>query len=145
VTCRDIRIAEAIFGPDVGSLKRKTVRQSPDAVNAPIIMGISAGIYNHYPGLVLADNVMYVNKIPFFMTISRHIQFGTAEVLTNETAKTLTDCIKKVKALYVERGFRIQTICMDGQFECLRADLADMQINLNTSSTDKHVPEIEKW
>ncbi len=85
---------------------------------------------------------MYVNKIPFFMTISRHVQFGTAEVLTNQQAKTLVACVKKVKALYSKRGFKIQTFMMDGQFECLRADLADMQINLNVVSNDEHVPRV---
>jgi hypothetical protein len=33
---------------------------------------------------------------------------------------------------------------MDGQFESLRADLADLRINLNTVSADEHVPEIER-
>jgi hypothetical protein len=87
---------------------------------------------------------MYVNKIPFFMTISRHVQFGTAEVLTNQQAKTLVACVRKLKALYAQRGFKIQTFMMDGQFECLRADLAEMQINLNVVSNDEHVPEIER-
>jgi hypothetical protein len=32
---------------------------------------------------------------------------------------------------------------MDGQFELLRADIADLQITLNMVSDDKHVPEIE--
>jgi hypothetical protein len=32
----------------------------------------------------------------------------------------------------------------DGQFEPLRAELADLQINLNTVSNDEHVPEIER-
>ena len=33
---------------------------------------------------------------------------------------------------------------MDGQFENLRADVADMQIVLNTTSNDEHVPDIER-
>eukprot|EP00978_Attheya_sp_CCMP212_P001005 scaffold2069_cov43-Attheya_sp.AAC.3 len=33
---------------------------------------------------------------------------------------------------------------MDGQFDHLRADLADMQIELNTVSENEHVPEIER-
>jgi hypothetical protein len=79
------------------------------------------------------------------MTISRHVQFGTAEVLLNQHAKTLVACVKKVKALYAQRGFKIQTFMMDGEFECLPADLADMQINLNdVVSNDEHVPEIER-
>jgi len=33
---------------------------------------------------------------------------------------------------------------MDGQFDALRADLADMQITLNTASNSEHVPEVER-
>ena len=33
---------------------------------------------------------------------------------------------------------------MDGQFEPLRGDLADMGIQLNTVSNDEHAPEIER-
>eukprot|EP00978_Attheya_sp_CCMP212_P010734 scaffold26100_cov31-Attheya_sp.AAC.6 len=66
------------------------------------------------------------------MTISRRMQFGTAKTLINQQAKMLIASIKKVKALYMKRGFRIQTMLMDGQFEPLRAKMADLQINLNT-------------
>jgi hypothetical protein len=34
---------------------------------------------------------------------------------------------------------------MDGQFEPIRGDLADMQITLNTVLAGKHVPEIERY
>ena len=33
---------------------------------------------------------------------------------------------------------------MDGQFESLRGNLADMGLQLNTMSNDEHVPEIEQ-
>jgi len=33
---------------------------------------------------------------------------------------------------------------MDGQFDMLRADLADMQITLNTASNNEHVLEVER-
>ena len=33
---------------------------------------------------------------------------------------------------------------MDGQFEPLRGNLAELGIILNTASNDKHVPEIER-
>jgi len=48
-----------------------------------------------------------------------------------------------VKAIYYHHGFTITAIIMDGQFDMLRADLADMQITLNTASNSEHVPEVE--
>ncbi len=34
---------------------------------------------------------------------------------------------------------------MDGQFEPLRGDLAEIHITLNTAGHDDHVPEIERY
>jgi hypothetical protein len=83
-------------------------------------------------------------KIPFFMTMSRHIKFGTSETLKNQYNKTILAAIKQVKNVYAKSGFRILHLLMDGQFEPLRAEPADLQINLNTVSKNKHVPEIER-
>ena len=87
---------------------------------------------------------MFINKIPFFMTISRNIRFATSEFLKNQASTTIMASIKQVKRIYSLRGFRITAMVMDGQFENLRGALADMQIALNTASNDEHVPEIER-
>jgi hypothetical protein len=87
---------------------------------------------------------MFVNRLPFFMTISRHIKFGTAEAIKNQQNKTILAAIKQVKSIYMRRGFIITHLLMDGQFEPLRADIADLKITLNTVSRDAHVPEIER-
>ena len=41
------------------------------------------------------------------------------------------------------KGFWIQQMLMDSEFNPLKEDLAEMQITLNTVSCDEHVPEIE--
>jgi hypothetical protein len=87
---------------------------------------------------------MFVNKIPFFMTISRHNKFSTAEMLKNQKSATILAAIKQVKSIYMKRGFNLSHMLMDGQFEPLRAILAHMQITLNTVSRDDHVPKIER-
>ena len=143
VTRRDIEIAEEIFGPDVGSLKGKTVRRGGERVNTHLV-DIPATVMSHYKNVTLAGDIMFVNKIPFFITISRHLRFGTAENISNQNMKTLLASVKQVKSTYMKRGFILTHVLMDGQFEPLRADLADIQIDLNTVSADEHVPEIER-
>jgi hypothetical protein len=133
ITRRDIDAAEQIFGPDIGSLKGKTVRRVGSRVITHLV-DIPATIMNHYKKVTLAGDIMFVNKLPFFMTVSRHLRFGTAENITNQTKKTLLASIKQVKSTYLKRGFILTDLLMDGQFEPLRADLADMQLNLNTVS-----------
>ncbi len=100
---------------------------------------------SQYRNVTLAGDIMFVNKIPFFMTISRNIKFGTAEMILNQKNSTLIAAIKQVKQIYMRRGFIIHTILLDGQFESLRGDIADLHITLNTVSNDEHVPDIERY
>jgi Reverse transcriptase (RNA-dependent DNA polymerase) len=143
ITRDDIVAAEKILGPDVGSLKGKTVRKGSVRVEGSMI-NIPASIFEQYRDVVLAGDIMFVSKMPFFMSISRKIKFGTAELLPNQQSKSLMIAIKNVKNVYMKRGFNISIILMDGQFESLRGDLSEMKITLNTVSNDEHVPEIER-
>jgi hypothetical protein len=65
-------------------------------------------------------------------------------MIPNQKATTLISTLKQVKAIYVKRGFNFQFIFMDGQFEFLCGELADMQITLNTVANDEHVPDVER-
>jgi hypothetical protein len=106
ITRDDIIAAEHIFGPDVGSLKGKTVHRAPERVNARM-MNLPLVIMECYRNIVLGGDIMFVNKIPFFMTISRNIQFGTSESLPNQSAKSILGSVKKIKQLYSQPGFQI--------------------------------------
>jgi hypothetical protein len=77
ITCNDVIAAKHIFGPDVGSLKGKTVHRALERVNARM-MNLPLVIMERYHDILLEGDIMFVNKIPFFMTISRNIQFGTS-------------------------------------------------------------------
>ena len=144
VTRRDIIAAEHILGPDVGSLKGKTTRRRPIGVGLYNHTSVPPGIVEQYHDVIIAVDVLYVNKLPFIATISRYIRFGTVEFLRNQKSTTLTEHVKQVNRLYRQRGFRPIYALMDGQFEPLRGDLAEMGIQLNTVSNDEHVPEIER-
>ena len=84
VTRRDIVAAEHILGPDVGSLKGKTARRRPLGVGLYNHATIPAGIVEQYQDVIIAVDVLYVNKLPFIATISRYIRFGTVEYLRNQ-------------------------------------------------------------
>ena len=143
VTRRDIVAAEHILRPDVGSLKGKTTRRRPIGVGLYNHTPIPSGIVEQYHDVIIAVDVLYINKLPFIATISRYICFGTVEFLRNQKSTTLIEHIKQVNRLYRQRGFRPTYALMDGQFEPLRGNLADMGLQLNTMSNDEHVPEIE--
>ena len=79
------------------------------------------------------------------MTISRGIKFGTAEMITSRHHKPILGAIKQVCRIYRTRGFRVELLLMDGEFESLRGDMAELGITLNTTAKDEHVGEIERY
>ena len=79
------------------------------------------------------------------MTISRHISFGTSEHITNSNTATLVQSLPQVNLLYERRGFKIQTVMRDGQFEPIKADVDNIGISVNTTSREKHEPVIESY
>ena len=87
---------------------------------------------------------MFVNRIPFLVTTSRHIKFGPVEMLKHVNNTTITKAIEQVKQIYKKRGFKVETLLADGQFESTRGKVADMGITLNTASPEEHVPEVER-
>ena len=87
---------------------------------------------------------MFINGLRFFITKSCNILFTTSEHIINGNSKTLLASLKEVKKLYMQHGFKIRTILMDGQFECLHWDLSRMKINLSTCTYNTLVGEIER-
>ena len=84
VTRRDIITAEHIFGPDVGALKGKTTRRRPLGVGLYNHIPIPSTVVEQYHDVILAVDILYVNKLPFIATISRYIRFGTVEFQHNQ-------------------------------------------------------------
>ena len=144
ITRQDIMAAEHIFGPDVGSLKGKTVRRpSPQA--SVDYMPVPDPIVKQYQQVTICVDLMFVNRIPFLVSISRHLKFGTAEMLANQQEATLLKAIRQIRSVYQRRGFTVRTCLMDNQFNVLRHDLADMGITFNGVAQNEHVPEAERY
>jgi hypothetical protein len=145
VTINDITMAEDIFGNNLGSLKGKTTRGRPTHVEVHQPNPIPITIMDKYNEFTLAINVIFINNIPFFTSISQHIKFGTAERLINRQASNLMKAIKGICNVHALRAFTITLVLGDNEVESLRGELAQHQIQLNTAAPDEHVPEIERF
>ena len=139
---RHIQAAEDIFGPNLGALKGKTPRRAvphvlvdKDAVPPEVL-----SIHKH---ITLAIDIMFVNGIAFFVTISRHLRFGTIESLNNRQIGTIKKCLATVIATYQRRGFIVDNILADDEFAPLKQELPG--IDINCCGADEHVPEIERY
>ena len=144
VTPCDVLIANELFGPDIGSLKGKTTRRAPPIVDSPISVDLTT-ILKHYGEVTLCVDLMYVNKVPLLVTLSRNIKFGTMEAVADRKEATILNCIKGVVTLYRKAGFKVTTALMDGDFVPLRGALAELGLRLNETSRDEHVGDIEQY
>jgi hypothetical protein len=79
------------------------------------------------------------------MTISRHLKFGTSEMIKSQKESTLLATIKQVQSKKMQGGFQITNILLDGQFESICGDAAGIRITLNVISQDKHITEAERY
>ena len=130
VTPRDVIFANKLFGPDVDALKGKTTRRGPPVVDSPVTVDTTS-ILEHYGEVTLCVDLMYVNKVPLLVTLSRNIKFGTMEAVADRKETTLLKSIKGVISLYRKAGFKITVALMDGEFVPLRGGLAELGIRLN--------------
>ena len=65
------------------------------------------------------------------------------EPLTGTKADHLICAIKNIRNTYAQGGFKVDWILMDGQFENLRGDIANLGIQLNEVEEDEHDGEIK--
>ena len=140
VTRRDVAIAEDVYGPNLGSIKGKTPSKTVKHVDG-ITDPVPPDILKRHGRASIAVDVMFINKEPFLVTYSRSLRFGTVTHLANRKAVLVGESLKEVTDLYEHRGFEIDNVFADYEFEKIRP----MFPSLNTTGEDDHVPEIERY
>jgi hypothetical protein len=145
VTSADVSRATDIYGPDIGSLKGKTVRATPASVKIPDIIPLPDEIRLRHRNVTVCADICHVDGLRFLTTISRHLHFGTIELVPSLEHSHVLFALKHVIHLYNSRGFNVQWLLTDRAFEHLRPALTSLNVHLNTTSANEHVPEIERF
>jgi hypothetical protein len=78
ITVKDVEQAERIFGKELGSIQGKTVGARPDVVVTDY-MEVPPDIMELHCNVTISMDIMNVDRIQFFITTSRDIQFTTVD------------------------------------------------------------------
>ena len=145
VTAEDAGVAQQVWGQSVASLKGKTTRQTPPAVQTDMIEVLTE-IRNLHRFVTLSIDVFFVNKVPFFITLSRKICFSTVTHLANRKIPTIFAALKSIFMYYLQKGFQIMTITADNEFAPLAELLYELPgaPALNLTSANEHEPYVER-
>ena len=76
ITQRDVKVELDMLGKSTFGVQGKKVRHQPDAVAVEIIE-VPPTILDYYKEVEIYVDVMHVNRIPFLVSISKHIHYGS--------------------------------------------------------------------
>jgi hypothetical protein len=90
---------------------------------------------------------MYVNGVPFLLTISQNLKFGMIEALPNRLEATIITGLVSMVRVYKQRGFSISLGLTDSEFNTPRIhkSLAGEGVALDSTGRDKHVGDVERY
>ena len=85
----------------------------------------------------LTVDVMFVNKIPFVISLGKNVRFTTIKNVGYRKAATLLKALCSIKSVYKNKNIFIKTLYTDNEFEVLRDALQDEGITLNITADKK--------
>ena len=120
ISSKDVSNARTIFGPDLASIRGKTVRRAPEPVVNDYV-AVPRTLIEAQKMITLAADVFFVDRTAFLLMVARRIKFVTAEHVPVRTAMSLSKHLKQVLEVYGCTGFVVRTILMDGEFEKIKS------------------------
>jgi hypothetical protein len=91
--------AYQIFGPDLARVRGRMVRRPQESVITDYVQ-IPRAILEQHQLVTLAVDVMFVNKVPFLVSLARGLNLVTAKFMPSCMAKQLAASITWMMDLY---------------------------------------------
>jgi hypothetical protein len=101
VTIEDAMAAFKIWGLSVAALKGMTVRRRPEPIETDIV-SIPKEICELQKEVTLTIDIFFVNKIPFFLTLSRVLYFTTVTHLPDRSLDQVFKALKGIFYYYLQ-------------------------------------------
>ncbi len=92
--------------------------------------------------VMLAADVFFVDGAVFLLSVSRQIKFITVEYVATRMAKSPSKHLIQVVQVYMQAGFTVRTILMDGEFEKIKDNLPSLICN--TTVAKEHMSDAEQ-
>jgi hypothetical protein len=93
LTVQDIDVARKIWGKNIAALKGKTTRSRSIPVARDYVK-VPMELMKLHKEVLLTTDIFFVNKIPFFLTLSRKICFTAVNHLANHTVPQIFKAFK---------------------------------------------------
>jgi hypothetical protein len=134
ITTENIKHADTLFGPDLATIRGKTVQRKLTRVVTDYVDILRALVDINKQVVTLAADVMFVNLVPFLVSVSGMINLVTIEHAPKRTATKLGDLIQCIIRVYARAGFTVQTVLMDNVFEKLKDHVPMLDLNIPAAS-----------
>ena len=108
------------------ALQGKSVQRKNNLIRDSSYIAANPSILEHYHEVSLGVDVLFINRVPYLFTISRHIKFIQCLCIRNQNDNIYVDSIRKMKTVYEMRGFIVTKIYADRAFESCRGALAEL-------------------
>ena len=144
ITESDIKLMECLYRPDIPTIKGKTTRQCLHKLVSNMVL-ILHKLCDTQCNVSLYIDIMYVNGMPFYTTISKNIKYRTSMWVADCSAPTIASLVESVLKLYQWASFQVTEVCADCKFKPVLHILQDSRWSFmtNLANTQEHVPEAE--
>ena len=142
VTTNDAKQAVTIYGPDAFKIKASSVKERPTPIPSFVSMTLPTYILQEHKDVTLCADFFYVQGQVFLHSLSRNIKFHCIANVDNRSKETQLSFIKGVIDIYTKRGFVINHLVTDIEFDCIQQQIRP--VTLETVAKDDHVGDIKR-
>ena len=140
ITSKDITNTKVIFGTHLSGLMGNTVIRTPKRVYSGCVE-IPRQFQLFQKSITLVTNILFVNEIPFFITLSGKICFVVVKHMFSRTSNQLSRYLNKTCILYAHASYNVEVILMDIQFGPVASKISHVAVN--TAVAREHVGYIK--
>ena len=120
VTVQYVGVLQEVWGKNISSFKGKTTQIKPNLM-ARDQANIPKGLIKLHKEVFLTYDIFFVNKTPFFLTLSRKLYFLEVNKLANHTVPEIFNDFKELYQYYLHLFFLITTVHVGGELRPLKS------------------------